>query len=90
MEPRSSAANRGIGTRYTIGGVKSTRSSGDVRVSAASPPGSKLLLAGASLTAGGLALAGTIAPRAGVAVLIVGWLVFAYSLHAFGRDRRLP
>jgi hypothetical protein len=45
-------------------------------------------MAGIAVSALGVIVAGTVARTAGGVVLVVGWLLAIYGLHAFGRSAR--
>jgi hypothetical protein len=44
---------------------------------------SLVVAAGASVV--GVAVAGTVSREVGGVILVLGWLVFVYALHSFGR-----
>jgi hypothetical protein len=44
-----------------------------------------LILAGAALAAGGVAVAGSLSPDLGGALLLAGWLALGIGIHRFGR-----
>ncbi len=45
-----------------------------------------LLLVAAALSATGIALAGTVSQSGGGAIVVAGWALGLYALHAFGRQ----
>ena len=45
----------------------------------------RILLTAASISAVGVAVAGTVSRVAGGVIVVAGWLAFLYGLHAFGR-----